>query len=103
MVYDCITCGPLELDVHDLHDGRNGTHCLGDCIPIGECDHPDEPAVRRNGAICYWAGLNGHTDGWYAPDPAHVERTEEDFYKTLPGQLDFDRNVFTRKEPNAAS
>ena len=89
MPYDCITCGSLK---HDVHDGRDGTHCLADCIPEGECQHPGDPAVRGKDGLCYWLGENGHTDKWYLPDPSHEERTEDDPpapLKPLPGQIRF--------------
>ena len=66
----------------------------GEC----ECQHAEDPAVRGKDGLCYWRGDNGHTDGWYLPDPAHEERTEDDppaHIKPLPGQIGFDGTVVT--------
>ena len=91
--YDCITCGPMS---SEAHDGRDGTACLDLCIPEGECQIPDNPAVKGKDGRCYWRGENGHTNGWGLPDPAHMERTEGDPpapIKPLPGQIGFDGEV----------
>ena len=95
MPYDCITCGPLE---QEYHDGRDGTPCGFDCIAIGECERTVDPAVKGADGKCFWRLENGHTDGWYEPDPAHEKRTEDDppaHIKPLPGQIRFDGTVVT--------
>ena len=95
MGYDCITCGPLK---QEYHDGRDFTLCSNDCIPAGECQHPDGPPIQSSDGHCYWDGFNGQGDAWYLPDPAHQKRTEDDLpapYKPLPGQIGFDGIVVT--------
>ena len=95
MPYDCRTCGQLP---QDDHDGRDGTWCLLDCIAAGQCQHAEDPAVRGKDGLCYWRGDNGHTDGWYSPDPAHRQRTADEppsHIKPLPGQIGFDGTVIT--------
>ena len=97
MSYDCTTCGQLP---QDDHDGRDGTHCLDDCIPDGECRHASDPAIKGLDGLCYWRGQNGQTTGWYSPDPAHEKRTEVQLgrapHKPLPGQIGFDGSVRER-------
>ena len=93
MSYDCITCGPLNVE---YHDGRDGTGCMTDCFLAGECQHRSDPAIKREDGQCWWAESNGHRNDWYLPDPTHEERTENDppaFYKPLPGQIRFDGSV----------
>ena len=67
---NCYTCG----EVGEYHDGRE-RHCLWECIPRGECafDAGSTPGPELTDADgnCYWAGENGHTDGWYLSHPLH--------------------------------
>ena len=72
MTYDCITCGPLNMEYHDARDAGNGA-CMLSCIAPGICDNVARPAKKADGD-CYWYGLNGHCDEWYLPDPEHRER-----------------------------
>ena len=56
--YDCITCGPLDMEYHDARDAGNAV-CMLACIANGVCDNVARPAKKADGD-CYWYGLNGH-------------------------------------------
>ena len=92
--YDCITCGPLNMEYHDARDAGNGA-CMLSCIAPGVCDNVARPAKKADGD-CYWYGLNGHYDAWYLPDPEHREREPNDPPRYIPpvaGQMGFDGSV----------
>ena len=91
--YDCITCGPLNIEYHDARDAGESVCMM--CIANGECDNVARPAKGANGD-CYWYGLNGHCDEWYEPDPEHREREAGDPPPHIPpvaGQMGFDGSV----------
>ena len=90
--YDCITCGPLDMEYHDARDANDG--CMM-CIANGVCDNVARPAKKADGD-CYWYGLNGHCDEWYLPDPEHRERNADELPRYIPplaGQMGFDGSV----------
>ena len=91
--YDCITCGPLDMEYHDARDAGDSVCMM--CIANGVCDNVARPAKKADGD-CYWYGLNGHCDEWYLPDPEHRERNADEpprYIPPLAGQMGFDGSV----------
>ena len=90
--YDCITCGPLDMEYHDARDAGDAVCMM--CIANGVCDNVARPAKKADGAAI---GTGERAlRRMVLPDPEHLEREAGDPPRYIPpvaGQLGFDGSV----------
>ena len=99
--YDCITCGPLDMEYHDARDAGDAVDAVCYDVHSGTAFAITSPnPAKKADGDCYWYGLNGHNDAngicpTRSTANAHADEPPR-YIPPLAGQMGFDGSVVGR-------